>query len=221
MLKVSIGSFFSYLAFGLTLVQPFLLPVSLICLAMAKGYLLRVMRTVLNGEDALLPAWNDWLDLVISGISFIVIELGFAFSFLCFSLFTIIIKFLILQTSADGTSLLAFTQGHYLLLALLFGGSNLFTSVLMVNFAQEESMKSGFQWLRVIKRIQKEPLAFATAWLSGIGFSALALVPGITIIGLLVVPFAYFLSQLVGARLLATIWAYLNAQTSDKSQPAN
>lgn len=210
-LKLCIGGFVNYLALTLVCLQPLLIPLSFICLALSKGYLLRAMREIINKENTTevsprLPSWDDWLDLIVSGLSFIVIEVGFAFFFLTFFVVTLLIKLALWESLASSPWSVALTIGHFLLLSLLYLGLNLFAFVLMANFAQQESMSSGFQWLKVYRRIKKEPIGFGTAWLVSMALTALAWLSSLTIILALLLPIFYFASHLIGARLCAVVW---------------
>ena len=210
-LKLTIGGFVNYLALTLICLQPLLIPLSFLCLALSKGYLLRAMREIINRDGAAeapqrLPAWDDWLDLLVSGLSFIVIEVGFGFFFLTFFIVTLIIKLALWEALASTPWGVALTIGHFLLLSLLYLGLNLFAFVLMANFAQQESMASGFQWLKVYRRIKMEPAGFGTAWLVSMALTALAWLSSMTIVMVLLLPMFYFASHFIGARLCAVVW---------------
>ncbi|MBI5174177.1 MAG: DUF4013 domain-containing protein [Candidatus Melainabacteria bacterium] len=213
LMKVSIGSTVSYIALAIFLLNPMFAPVSVVMGGITAGYLLRVMRQTINvvgtkdETDGPLPEWNQILDLMISGVSWLSFSLFFSFGgvILAFSLFTHGLQSrhsLVIDPhfTTWGTSTFLAIYSYYVL-------TSFFTALLMANFAEEEKMMAGFAWLKVIKRIAKAPVLMLTTWLASATMVFLAAtVPSLTVIGVIFAPFLTFLAQVIQARMLGFAW---------------
>ncbi|MBK7748653.1 MAG: DUF4013 domain-containing protein [Candidatus Obscuribacter sp.] len=208
MVKVMIGSLISYLAATTFVVNQLFLPLCVALLGLSYGYLLRVMRQCIVDPSAKLPEWNNWIDLLISGISWAAIGMGFTFVGLGMIASVLIIG---AETGSCNISDPRFNQwalASFISLFALFNCGHFFGAVLMANFAEEESMAAGFAWLKVLKRIAKKPLLFLSAWLCAFALSILAtLLPIASMIFAVMTPFAIFFAQIIGARLMARAWS--------------
>src|ERR1700733_1128984 len=77
--KTALGSLLICSALLLVLSGKFflpMLPVAFLIWSVVQGYVLRLMRTIVQGTDQTLPAWNDWLELVVSGLTWLAIVTG-------------------------------------------------------------------------------------------------------------------------------------------------
>ncbi len=213
LMKVSIGSTVSYIALAVFLLNPMFAPVSVVMGGITAGYLLRVMRQTINVDagkaetDGPLPEWNQILDLMISGISWLSFSLFFSFGgvILTFSLFTNGLESrqsLVIDPrfTTWGTTTFLAIYGYYVL-------TSFFTALLMANFAEEERMMAGFAWLKVVRRIAKAPLLMVTTWLASSTLVFLAsTLPSLTVIGIIFAPFLTFLAQVIQARMIGLAW---------------
>lgn len=204
--KLAIGTSVNLTALLVFLFNPLFLPLSVIMGGITNGYLLRVMRTYIKGSKEL-PEWDQFVDLMISGISWLAVTLFFQFGGLA------LLALFLTQGVASGSTFVAskgFTNWGittFLSVYCYFVLTSFFTSILMANFAQEESMKSGFQWLKVSTRMLRAPGKFLFVWLAGLSLIFLAsFLPGLTFIGLIISPFLTFLAQVVQARMIALVW---------------
>jgi len=210
-LKIMLGGLINLAAAALPLTNPAFVPISFALLGMSSGYLLRVMRLSIKGELDKLPEWSDIVDLLVSGLSWFSICLGFGFfvlSVLAVSLIT-----------AGNTSMLKIASPSYLYWALgtfiaiyaMVVVFKFFLAVLMANFAEEERMLAGFAWRKVIKRIADQPKGLMVAWLAGLTLSFFAvLLPVLTRVGIPLVPFLSFLAEVIAVRMIGQAWAQRN-----------
>lgn len=210
-MKTTIGGFINYTALGAFLLNPAFTPICFVLWALSTGYLLRTLRSTAAGDLDKLPSWGDWLDLIISGLSWLSIASGFFF----FSLSAFALS-LIIGASFDVAHILRpnfllWSESTFLGLFVLALAQNFFLTVLMANFAEEERMAAGFAWRKTFRRISKAPLELAAVWLAGFALTAMALVlPSMSLIGALFAPFCYFLAQLISTRMMGQTWAYIN-----------
>lgn len=207
MVKVMIGSLISYLAATTFIVNQLFLPLCVALLGLSYGYLLRVMRQCMADPTAKLPEWNNWLDLLISGISWATIGLGFTFVGLGMVASVLIIG---VETGACYITDPRFSQwalSGFIGLFTLFTCGHFFGAILMANFAEEESMAAGFAWIKVLKRFAKKPFLFLTAWLCAYALNFMAaILPIASMVFAVMTPFAIFFAQIIGARLIARAW---------------
>ncbi|MBI4533795.1 MAG: DUF4013 domain-containing protein, partial [Candidatus Melainabacteria bacterium] len=76
MFKTGIGGMLNAGSVILWSVNPLLLPLSFALISLSCGYLLRVMRYKLLNPDSHLPDWDSWLELFISGLTWLAIQFG-------------------------------------------------------------------------------------------------------------------------------------------------
>ena len=89
----------------------------------------------------------------------------------------------------------------------------------MANFAEEERMLAGFAWRKVLRRLTANPGPLVTAWLCGTTITFVAVVlPTISVMGTILVPFSGFLANVVSLRLIGCTWAAEKAPVSDGSK---
>jgi len=206
-LKIMLGGLINLSASTLPVINPAFVPISCALLGLSAGYLLRVMRLSIKGELEKLPDWNDILDLLISGLSWFSICMGFFF----FILSVLAISLL----AAGNTSILKISSPSYLYWAVLtfiaiytmIISFKFFLATLMANFAEEERMLAGFAWRKVIKRIIAQPKPLMVAWLAGLTLTFVAVVlPTLTRVGTPLVPFLSFLAEVIAVRMIGQAW---------------
>ncbi len=207
MLKTGVGGILAAGAIVAVLYNFVFLPLSAALVALMLGYCLRCMRVKAANPDVRLPDWDEWGDLFLSGITWIALQFGIWVFFI--SLQLIILGLAVSCSYAAKSPVLS-------VLSLVLGGTvvSLSTLVLwilcaytMVNFAIEENAKAGLAFLKVARRIVASPgrmfLGFALAL--GIQVATVA-IPCLTIIGIFLIPSAYFIGQIVSSIVLARFW---------------
>jgi hypothetical protein len=187
---------------------PVLIPIVFSLWAINTGYILRVMRYRIADPQGLLPVWNDWQDLFVSGMSWLAIITGITVFFLFVTATDLLIASVLSAIKSYTQIFALWMSGSIILILTLSLLSNLVLAATMTNFAQEESTIAAFSYIKVIKRILKRPGDFFAAWMLGLGIQWLSfLVPCATIIGIFFLPSTMFAGQLVSASLLAQAWA--------------
>lgn len=208
MFKTGMGGMLSASVLVLGAASLMTLPVSLALSALITGYVLRVARVRAADTNAKLPDWNDWMDLLMSGLSWMAVQF----------VFTVAIPISALGLLSIGTmsGFMDFASPYFLpfavfaiidivVLTLL---ANLTVSYLLVNFAVEENMSAGWQAMRVYMQIAKAPKIFVIAWLLGLGIQVvMTVIPIVTVVGLFFLPTTLFVGQVINATLLAQAWA--------------
>ncbi len=216
--KTTIGGFINYLALGAFLYNPNLIPLCFVLWAISTGYLLRSIRLSAAGELEKLPSWSDWLDLIISGLSWLSIAAGFFFFALSLLAMSLLIGAGFDISHISKPNFLVWSEATFLGLFFLCLTQNFFLTVLMANFAEEERMAAGFAWRKSLRRIAKAPVELITVWLAGSSLTLMALVlPPMSLIGALLTPFCYFLAQIISTRMIGQTWAYINTLDLSKS----
>lgn len=197
-------------------IYPVLIPIIFTLWAINTGYVLRVMRTKLRDPEGVLPTWNDWQDLFVSGMSWLAIITGIIVVFLFLGATNLLIAS-ILAAIKQYTQLFALWMSASIIFLLAFSLlTNLVLVATMANFAQEENTMAAFAFFKVLKRIWKRPGDFFAAWMLGIGIQALSIIlPACTIIGIFFLPSTIFAGQLIASTLLAQAWA--SAETAATS----
>lgn len=176
--------------------------------ALMVGYSLRCMRYKLMNADCKLPDWGDWGDLFLSGITWVALQtimwifigaIAFGITALC-SAYAIGAKTQ-MESNID-------VIAGCLLIGVISFFFSLISSYLMVNFAKEENTGAGVAFRKVFRRISAEPQKYIGAYFLSVGIQwASVIVPCITIIGVFLLPSAYFLGQVASASVLARTWS--------------
>lgn len=207
MFKIGVGGTIYAVCLVLGLASPFCAPVVFALLALTNGYLLRIARYKVLDRDSKLPPWDNWMELFISGLTWLAIQFGFLL--LILSVFTVSL----LIGAASGAikmyspQFLPWALISLSLTALVVAVVSFFNRFLMVNFAVEERIKAGFALVDTFRRAAKRPGDFLSVWLLTIGFHwAAVLLPTLTLIGIFLIPSAYFISEILAVMLAAQVW---------------
>ncbi|MBX9771474.1 MAG: DUF4013 domain-containing protein [Candidatus Obscuribacterales bacterium] len=222
MFKTGMGGMLSAAALVLFAASLMTYPVAIAISAVLAGYVLRVARTRVADANAKLPDWNDWMDLLMSGLSWMAVQFVFFWA--------VPVSFVGLMSLGRMSGWLDLASPYFLpfavfsildmvLLSLLI---HMTLAYLMMNFAVQENMAAGWQPMKVFMQIAKAPKTFLMAWLLGLGIQiAMVLVPIITVVGLFFLPTTLFVGQIINATLLAQAWASVSqpvsAQTSSSA----
>lgn len=205
--KSGIGGVLTAGAFLLFFLNSLFIPLAFALWALLIGYNLRLIRSKIADMNAPLPKWNDWLDLLISGLTWIAVAFGQ-------NLLPIFI--------ATGALLVGGTRGSryvmsgeypvwaavsVIVISLSWALVSLTSTIIKTNFARQEKMSAAFDIFTVGRKLASNPAVFIQAWLLVIGLTWLGvLVPTITIIGVVFVPICSFVVSSVGAIILAQAW---------------
>src|SRR5690349_11850493 len=74
--KTGIGGFLNVVSFILCALSYMLIPVAFLIWGVVTGYVLRAARLHIKDPAGKLPEWNDWMDLLISGLTWMAIYTG-------------------------------------------------------------------------------------------------------------------------------------------------
>jgi hypothetical protein len=207
-LKVMIGAFINCSAVALFNINPIFAPICFAFWGLNAGYSLRALRAAVRGDLTALPSWDDPVDLLVSGLSWLSIYLGFSLFILSILVLSLTIASTTTILHMTNPAFLPWAEGTFIGLFLLLVFFGFFLSALMANFADEEKMLAGFAWRKVFKRIIKAPVPLIAVWLCGATLSFLAVfVPTITVVLGIIVPFSGFLANLISLRMAGQIWA--------------
>ncbi len=206
MFKMGLGGVVNAGCLVLTMMNPFVfLPVTLALIALVCGYLLRCLRLkVLSGKSKL-PDWGEWLDLFMSGLTWLAVQFGLWL--ITISVATVSLMFALAASTQQSWAYVPIAVAGVLVTVATCLAVQFLSSFLMVNFAVEEKLSAGFAVLEVVRRACARPSVFCQAWLLSTGLQAAAVViPALTIVGIFLTPSTLFASQLISAALLAQAW---------------
>lgn len=206
--KTGIGGFLNVLSFILCALNYLLIPIAFLLWGLVTGYVLRAARTHIKNPEDKLPEWNDWLDLLISGLTWMAIYTGQLLFF--FSVFStlMLVGLSFGMVSAANPSNLAWSFGSLYGLVALASVISMNSAYLMINLAQEEQLSGAFAVNVVITKVLSRPADFILAWLLSLGIQLAAIVlPALTVVGLFFLPSIWFAGQVLSALVLAQVWA--------------
>ncbi len=219
MFKTGMGGILNACCMVLTGANPIFLPMALAIIALTCGYLLRIIRVKVADPKAPLPTWNNWAELFVSGLTWLVIQFGYI------AVLAVTVVILSLAAAYAG----AFSQMNnvgavwavFSLLVLSFASLaiSFITPFAMVNFAVCEQVSAGFALKTITAHIKANKKAFLLAWIlsTGIGWLSVAL-PIASVLGIFLMPTTVFIAYLFSALIAAQAWG----QDSRASiEPAN
>jgi Protein of unknown function (DUF4013) len=207
-MKSGVGGIFSGGALMLFFLGPLFIPFAFCLWGLLMGYYLRLVRSKIVDMNAPLPPWNDWLDLLISGITWIAVAFGQ--SLVPISIATIALLF----ATAGGPTFVV--GNNFTLWAVSSVGAvtfswvvvSLVSTVIMANFAKQERMSAAFDVFTVGKKLGTSALIFTQAWLLMLGIQWMGFVlPTISVLGVTLLPICGFISSCIGSILLAQAWS--------------
>lgn len=206
MFKAGIGGMINACGLVTGLANPLMLPALLALSSLTLGFAMRAVRyRALEVEDKL-PEWNEWLELFVSGLTWVALQFGYWSLFVGFATILLMCG---LQFETPQT-LSFWIIGIVLLIIAAALKTSFFTSYLMVNFALEEDLKAGFAVREVVKRAWRDPSGLVGAWLLSLGLlGASVIAPSLTIVGVFFVPSTVFAAQVMAADILTQAWTRL------------
>ncbi len=206
--KTGIGGFLNVVSFILCALSYMLIPVAFLIWGVVTGYVLRAARLHIKNPEDKLPEWNDWMDLLISGLTWMAIYTGqllFFFSVLSTLMVTGLTTGMI---NAANPHNLQWSLGTLYGLTFLALTMALNSAYLMINLAHEEKLTGAFAVNLVISRVLARPADFLLAWLLSMGIQMAALIlPLMTVVGMFFLPSVWFAGQILSALVLAQAWA--------------
>lgn len=205
--KAGIGGIFSGGSLLLFFLGPLFFPLALCCWGILTGYYLRLVRVKIADVQAPLPKWNDWLDLLISGITWIAVTFG---QFLIpISIATVSMLYGIVggQKFITGNWYTFWAASSIALIAFSSITVSVVNTIIMANFARREHMSAAFDLVTVVKKLASSAHLFLQAWLLILGIQWLGvIVPAISVIGIALIPICCFVTSCIGAILTAQAW---------------
>ncbi len=215
MFKTGMGGMLSAAALVLFAASLMTYPLAIAISAVLAGYVLRVARTRVADANAKLPDWNDWMDLLMSGLSWMAVQFVFFWAVPVSAVGLLSLGRMSGWMDLASPYFLPFAVLSILDLVLLSLVIHLTLAYLMMNFAVEENMAAGWQPMKVFMQIAKAPKTFVLAWLLGLGIQiGMVALPVITVVGLFFLPTTLFVGQIINATLLAQAWASVSPPVS-------
>jgi Protein of unknown function (DUF4013) len=206
-MKAGIGGMVYALGLVLIFLNVLFFPVIICLMALIQGYVITTIHASITDAAAPLPKWKSWVELLIAGLTWMAIE-----SMLFLASAGIVLGALILSDILHGDRILhpSFTfwaVSVWSLIMLVFALSSLFSAFRLTYFAERQEIGAAFGFGEVLKRLVRSPAPLLQAWLLQTGLFCLAIVlPVATVIGIFLLPSTIFVSQLLGARILAQAW---------------
>lgn len=153
----------------------FLIPI--IPMILVLGYVIRIMRRVIQGEEPSLPAWDNFNELITNGVKGFIASLVYLLPGLIFIVGGYVLYFVSLFVSSGPSEGEAFAPlvGMFILMAGLFLGIILLTlgSILlpaaMVNLAAKGNIGAAFEVSEWWALIKANPWGYLGAWAISVG----------------------------------------------------
>lgn len=232
-IKTGIGGLFNALSLVILTINLAFLPISFCLWALVAGYVLSVANLDINeqntGDQATsefglerkilpktnkalpqLPEWRNWLELFVSGLTWIAVATVLLLTTMAVLPFSIILASLCnafqgTQTGLSGA--LVWVIASWSLFMIAAAVMSFFASYLMINFAKGQNVTYALSFSQVTERLKNQPLPLIQAWLIYLGLILLSiLLPLVTVIGVFLIPSTIFVAQVVGSHLLARAW---------------
>lgn len=209
-LKTTIGGLVSITSLVFVLLArelPIVVLFSICLWAVNIGYVLRAVRTRLKDPLAVLPKWDDWGDLFVSGMSWMAVTTAIGILFLGLSMTELLISAVFSAQKAYSDNFVFWSSATIIGITITHMFFSFVLSIVMINFAEEERMLSAFAYIKAARRFSKRPGDFIAAWLLGIGIQWMTFIFSIvTVIGIIFLPPFMFAAQVVAALLMGQAW---------------
>lgn len=207
MFKTGMGGMLNAASLVLCALSHLFIPVAFLMWGVTTGYILRAARQELTEQYGKLPDWNNWADLLVSGLTWMAIFTGQIMFVVTVASTTLILGLTTGMINASSANFIPWALGSLYGVAFLSATTGFFSSLLMINFAREERLSGAFNTGAVLSRLKKKPMDFILAWLMGFGLHWCAIVlPTLSVIGIFFIPSAWFIAQILSARLLAQVF---------------
>lgn len=206
--KTGIGGFLNVVSFILCVLSYLFIPVAFLIWGVVTGYVLRAARMHVNNPADKLPEWNDWMDLLISGMTWMAIYTGqllFFFSVLSTLMLSGLLTGMVNAANPHNLQWSFGTLYGLTILALMVAFNSAY---LMINLAQEEKLSAAFAVNLIINKVMARPADLLLAWLLSVGIQLAALIlPALTVVGMFFLPSIWFAGQVLSALVLAQAWS--------------
>jgi hypothetical protein len=213
--KSALGGIFNAVSLAVILCIPVLMPIALLLVALNFGFVLRAVRQKVKEPESLIPSWDNWTDLFVSGVGWLVVLITFILLGTILVAANLLIATALSAAKTYSELFVIWLSASSVIFTILGLSLNLVLSLSMINFASEEKLGSAFALVKVLRRIFKHPRQFLYAWLIGTGIQWLAvLLPLATIIGVLFLPTTVFAAQVIAATIMAQSWADCQSETA-------
>ncbi len=216
LVKTGMGGMTYAASLLLLMLSFFTLPLVIVLISCAQGYLLRTIRAEVASPNSLLPDWGNPVDLFMSGLTWVAIQSGLL---IVTSAITVVLGFVCAMQVVPqvGLHFPAVGIGTIIIAAVLWLFMWFSLTFLMVNFAIKESNTAGFAFSQVLKRTHGNPADFLAAWITGEGLKFIAFwLPIVTVFGAFLLPSTLFIAQIAAAKLVAQAWG---ERTADCAAP--
>jgi len=145
------------------------------------GYVVEVVRNVMEGKETPMPQWDEWGKLFSEGLKFFIIELVWSIPSILFIIFEEIGRLMTNGNSAGMATLGALFVLVFGLLNLAWGVVLMFiTPAVMVNFARVGEVSAGFDLSFIFDFVQKEVVNIVIAaviiWVAALAASIAGLI---------------------------------------------
>jgi hypothetical protein len=205
-MKVAIGATINAVSVLVLFFTPMLFPVVVCMWAISCGYLLKVIRAGAGGGK--LPEWRDWLELLISGLTWFAALTAFFFLWLSIPTVSFIWAAAAGATYAPNDQFLTWACATFTLTFCLGLFVHLIVTFLQANLAEEERMPAAFALFKITQRIRSHGDVLVRAWLLSIGLISVSiLVPVCTIFGAFMLPTTLFIASTISATMIGQAWA--------------
>jgi hypothetical protein len=205
--KMGIGCLINGGAFALLLLNVVLLPLCFCLWSLVAGYILMTTASKVANPDNNLPAWTNFLELLIGG------GIWIGASALHFALFVGLAFLSLLVGELTGLDnlmsplFLVWATISWTIIVLAAATISLISSYLLVNFATQQNLVAAFQVRQVVLRLLSQPRQMLEAWLIQLGLIYVAtIIPTLTVLGIFLIPSTVFFAQLIGCCLLSQAW---------------
>ncbi len=217
-MKAGVGGVFSAGAFLLFFLGPMFIPLAFCLWGLLTGYYLRLVRSKIADMHAPLPKWNDWMDLLISGITWIAVAFGQGLIPISIATVALLCATAGGPRFVTGNQYTVWAVSSVLVVTLSWVTVSLVSTVIMANFAKQERMSAAFDVFTVGKRLSTSAGIFTQAWLLMIGVQWVGFViPTVSILGIALIPICGFIASCITAILLAQAW--ISSENAAKTLP--
>lgn len=207
MFKTGMGGVFTAASIVAVLYSLAGIPIMAALMALNTGYNLRVMRYQTSVHETKLPEWNDWLDLFLSGMTWIALQTSIWLLGGIIMLGIVILSSSYAYGLKSSTEALIFVVAGCLASSILLVLLSFSSSYLMVHFAHEENVQAGTAYVYVIKRLLEQPRHYFLVYAISTGLQwASIIVPILSVVGVFLIPSSVFAGQLASSALLANAW---------------
>lgn len=207
MFKTGIGGMIVAGCIILLAINTILMPIALALSSLVCGYLLKVMRYKTLNPSSKLPDWDEWMELFVSGLTWLAVQFGLALILISALTISLLIAAALGTIKITSGGFIAWALSTVAVMSFLCAALSFLTPLLMLNFAVEERVAAGFAFRKVVRKALRNPREFLVTWLLSIGVAwASVVLPTLTLIGIFFIPSTSFVGQVICATLWCQVW---------------